>query len=176
MQKPFQKRVIIGFLLLFVLSLTLFVPFRTALVFYKQNTNHIKAYLPIKEGDKFQIIYTHSIHLTDVVEVYEVLPDHSIRQNELYYEQYGIGMPSDADEGATIVFEDGKIHIKDMNRVFPSINLRNGKTVPRHRLVWGDDFNHMVWFHDYFEPGERFTIKVDNLSLWQLLKGVKIHE
>lgn len=176
MQKLLQKRLIIGFLLLFILSLTLFVPFRTALVFYRENTSHVEAYLPIEEGDTFQIIYTHSIHLTDVVEIYEALPDHSIKQTELIYEHYGIGMPSDADEGGTIIYEDGKIHIKDMDRVFPFINLRNGKTVPRHRLVWGDDFSHMVWFKDFFEPGARFTIKVDKLSLWQLLKGVKIHE
>src|SRR5690606_29367480 len=176
MQKLVQKRFIIIFLLLLALSLILFVPFRTALVFYKENTNNIEAFLPIEEGDSFQIIFTHSIHLTDVVEIYEVLPDHSIRQNGMIYEHYGIGMPSNAAEEGTIEYEDGKIHIKDMNRVFPFINLRNGKTVPRHRLVWGDQNQHMVWFIDYFEPGARFTIKIDNLSLWQLLKGVKIRD
>lgn len=176
MAKYFKKQYVIGFLLLFVLSLILFVPFRTALVFYKQNTSQVEAYLPIEEGDSFQIIFTHSIHLTDVVEFYEVLPDDSIRQNEIIYEHYGIGMPANASDGGTFVYEDGKIHIKDMNRVFPSIQMRNGKVVPRHRLVWGEEAEHMVWLKDYFEPGARFTLKVDKLSLWQLLKGVKIHE
>jgi hypothetical protein len=175
LQVLFKKRFIISFLLLIILSLIFFVPFRTALVFYKENTNQIEAFLPVEEGDSFQIIFTHSIHLTDVVEIYEVLPEHTIRQNEIIYEQYGIGMPSN-DEGGTLVYEDDKIHIKDMNRVFPYINLRNGKTVPRHRLVWGDQAEHLVWFKEYFEPGARFTIKVDRLSLWQFLKGVNIHE
>ncbi|MFS0673282.1 DUF1850 domain-containing protein [Ornithinibacillus sp. 179-J 7C1 HS] len=171
-----KKRYIISFLLLLVLSLILFVPFRNALVFYTQNTSHIEAYLPIEEGDSFQIIFTHSIHLTDVVEIYEILPDDSIRQNEIIYEHYGIGMPANDIDGGTFVYEDEKIHIKDMNRVFPYINLRNGKTVPRHRLVWGKEGEHMVWFNDYFEKGAKFTLKVDKLSLWQILKGVKIHE
>jgi hypothetical protein len=176
MQKLVQKRFIIIFLLLLALSLIFFVPFRTALVFYKENTNHIEAFLPTEEGDSFQIIFTHSIHLTDVVEIYEVLPDHSIRQNGMIYEQYGIGMPANTAEGGTLEYEDGKIQIKDMNRVFPFINMRNGKTVPRHRLVWGDQNEHIVWFKDYFEPGARFTIRIDNLSLWQILKGVEIRD
>lgn len=176
MPKIVKKRVILSILLLIVLSLILFVPFRAALVFYKENTNHVVAYLPIEEGDSFQIIFTHSIHLTDVTEVYEVLPNHSLKQNEMIYEQYGIGMPANAPEGGTIEYVDGKIHIRDMNITFPHINLRNGKIVPRHRLVWGDNFEHIAWFKDYFEPGARFTVKYSKLSIWQLLKGVKIHE
>ncbi|WP_053071974.1 DUF1850 domain-containing protein [Ornithinibacillus contaminans] len=171
-----NKRFIISILLLVVLSIILLVPLRTALVFYKENTNQIAAYLPVEEGDNFQIIFTHSIHLTDVVEMYEVLPDHSIRQAEIIYEHYGIGMPANAGAGETFVYEDGKYHIKDMNRIFPSIVLRNGKTVPKHRLVWGAQQEHMVWFRDYFEPGAIYTIKIDQLSLWDLLRGVKIHE
>ncbi|MEN2767170.1 DUF1850 domain-containing protein [Ornithinibacillus xuwenensis] len=176
MQRFLKRRFIISILLLIVLSIILFFPFRTALVFYQENTNHIEAYLPIEEGDSFQIIFTHSIHLTDVTEIYEVLSDQSIKQNEIIYEHYGIGMPANDTEGGTFVYEDGKYHIKDMNRIFPYINLRNGKTVPRHRLVWGERAEHMVWFNDYFQPGARFTIRVDKLSLWQYLKGVKIHE
>lgn len=167
---------ILSILLLFVLSIIIFFPFRTALVFYKQNTSQIVAYLPIEEGNSFQIIFTHSIHLTDVVEEYEVLSDHSIKQNEIIYEHYGIGMPANDADGGTLVYEDGKIHIKDMNRVFPYINLRNAKEVPKYRLVWGETLEHIAWFKDYFEPGARFTVKIDNLSLWQILKGVKIHE
>lgn len=176
MLKRISKRSIVIALLFLILSIVLFFPFRTALVFYQQNTNQVEAYLPIKEGSSFQIIFTHSIHLTDVVEVYRILSDSSIRQTDIVFEEYGIGMPSDASDGGKLVIEDGKIHIKDMNRIFPYINLRNGKVVPKHRLIWGDQSEHMVWFKDYFEPGARLTIKMDKLSLWQLLKGVKIHE
>lgn len=176
LQKSLSRRYKIVILLLLILSIILFFPFRTAVVFYKQNTNHVEAYLPIKEGNSFQILFTHSIHLTDVVEIYDILQDGSIKQTEIVFEEYGIGMPSNASDGGKLVIEDGKIHIKEMDRTFPFINLRNGKVVPRHRLVWGKGPEHMVWFKDYFAPGARLTIKMDKLSLWQLLKGVKIHE
>ncbi|WP_068673955.1 DUF1850 domain-containing protein [Oceanobacillus sp. Castelsardo] len=173
------KRILLSFLVLLILLTVLFVPFRTALVFYKENTTDIEAFLPIKKGDTFQIIFKHSIHLTDVVEKYRVTKNFEIKQYEFVYEEFGIGMPSNAEEGETFVYEDGKYYIKNINNVFPEIKVRNGKTVSENRLVWGTEENenqHMVWFNDYFEPGAWFTIKVEGLSLWQIMKGVKINE
>ncbi|KPH74291.1 DUF1850 domain-containing protein [Oceanobacillus caeni] len=173
------KRLLLSFVMLLILIIALFIPFRTALVFYKENTPNIEAFLPIKKGDTFQIIFKHSIHLTDVVEKYKVTKDLEIKQYEFVYEEFGIGMPSNAEEGETFVYEDGKYHIKNMDNVFPEIKVRNGKTVSENRLVWGTKDNedqHMVWFNDYFEPGAWFTIKVKSISLWEMMGGVEIHE
>ncbi|WP_078378492.1 DUF1850 domain-containing protein [Sutcliffiella halmapala] len=160
-------------LLLFVL---LFVPIQTALVFYVKNTNQIHAFLPIDEEDHFQIIFKHSIHLTDVVEKYQVLNTHEILQYEIIYEEFGIGMPSNAEEGAEFVYEDGKYHIKHLQNIFPYINIRNGKTVSEHRLLWGTRGEKIISFNDYFTPGSWYKVKVEKLSLWQYMKGMKIHE
>src|SRR5690625_1044123 len=64
-----------------------FVPFRSVWVFYKENTNHIEAFVPIDKEDQFQIIFKHSIHLTDVVEKYEVMDNDMIKQTEIVYEE-----------------------------------------------------------------------------------------
>ncbi|MFC2949004.1 DUF1850 domain-containing protein [Virgibacillus sediminis] len=158
------------------------LPFRTALVFYEENTEHLEAFLPLEAGDTFQIIFTHSIHLTDVVEKYEIMDNYEIRQNEIIYEEFGIGMPSNAEEGATFTYEDGKYHIKGLDNYFASMNIRNGKAVSEHRLVWNASTNNtseaknMVWFNEYFEPGAWFTLKVEKLTLWEYWKGVKIDD
>jgi hypothetical protein len=159
-----------------LLLIVMFVPFRQALVFYKENTYDAEAFLPVSSQDTFQIIFTHSIHLTDVVEKYIVLDNHHIKQYEFIYEEFGIGMPSNAEEGEEFVYEDGKYHIRNMENIFPELKVRNGKAVSEHRLVWGEEEEHMRYFNDYFEPGAWFTIKIDNLSLWQMMKGVRIHE
>lgn len=150
------------------------LPIQKAVVFYYRNTDKIVAYLPVDTGDTFQIIFTHSIHLTDVVEKYRVTGDNEIVQYEFIFEQFGIGMPNNAREGEIFTYEDGKYHIKNMNNRFPYIKIRNGKTVSRHRLVWGEEGENQVWFNDYFIPGEYYTIKVEDLTMWQALKGVKI--
>ena len=134
------------------------------------------AFLPVKTGDPFQIVFTHSIHLTDVVEKYRVLEDGHIEQYEFVFEQYGIGMPSNADEGQEFLYENGKFHIKNMGLLFSSIPVRNGKVVSKHRLVWGKQEEHLVWFNDYFSPGQWYTMKIENLSRWKVLKGVKIDD
>ncbi|WP_156290139.1 DUF1850 domain-containing protein [Oceanobacillus salinisoli] len=173
------NKLLLSFIALLSTLTVLFVPYRTALVFYDENTTNIEAFLPINTGDTFQIIFKHSIHLTDVVEKYRVTNNLEIEQYEFVYEEFGIGMPSNAEEGETFVYEDGKYHIRNMDNVFPSINVRNGKTVSEHRLIWGTEDNeeqHLVWFNEYFEPGAWFTVKVDRISLWEYMKGVKIHE
>ncbi|MEI3597347.1 MULTISPECIES: DUF1850 domain-containing protein [unclassified Oceanobacillus] len=173
------KKMIIAFIILLLIVLILFIPSRTALVFYQENTKEIAAFLPMNKGDQFDIIFTHSIHLTDVEEKYIITADLNIEQYEMIFESFGIGMPSNAEEGQKFEAKDGKYHIGNMNIRFESMNIRNGKTVSEHRLRWqyaGDDEEQMVWFNDYFEPGARYTVKIDKLPLWKYLKGVKIDE
>ena len=165
--------IIIVLIILIVLS---FIPFKTALVFYKENTEQLEAYLPINEGETFQLIWKHSIHLTDVVEKYKVLKNHAIKQYEIVYDEFGIGMPSNAQDGETFLYENGEYHVKDLNNIFPTMKVRNGKTVSENRIVWGSDNKHIVPFNQYFKPGDWFTLKIENLSLWDYVKGVKIHE
>ena len=159
-----MRKIFLLFLLVLLISLFVFIiPVRTALVFYEKY-GPLRSVSPLKAGDTFQIIFTHSIHLTDVVEKYKITENLQIEQYEFVYEEFRIGMPSNAEEGEFFVYEDGKYHIKNMNNVFESLQIRNGKTVSKHRLVWGtkdDEQKHMVWFNDYFEPGEWYTLKVE---------------
>ncbi|MCG1021162.1 DUF1850 domain-containing protein [Sutcliffiella horikoshii] len=176
MKKKRMLAIILSSTTVLLLSVLFLVPLRTALVFDTQNTGHIQAYLPINKEETFQITFTHSIHLTDVVEKYEVTDDLQILQTEIIYEEFGIGMPSNAEEGEEFVYENGKYHIKDLNNVFSSMNIRNGKTVSKNRLSWGENGTKMIWFNEYFTPGDWYNVRVEKLTLWQYMKGMKIHE
>src|SRR5699024_10836325 len=147
--------------ILLIMMLVIFIPTQPSLVLYQEDTDHIAAYLPLKKEQSFQIIFTHSIHLTDVVEIYKITNNNDILQNEIVYEEVRINMPSNAEEGQDIEYEDGKYHIKNLNNVFPEMNIRNRKTVSEHRLLWGDadDMQHKVLFNDFFEPGGWFKVK-----------------
>ncbi|MED4850735.1 DUF1850 domain-containing protein [Caldifermentibacillus hisashii] len=175
-RKKNMNTLIIIIVFLVIMLTVLFIPFRKSLVFYERNTGQIAAYLPVKEGDTFQIIFTHSIHLSDVIEKYRVLPDDTMEEYEFVFEEFGIGMPSNAETGQTFEYKDGKYHIKDVGNVFPSMMIRNGKTVSKHRLVWGENEEHIVKFNDYLKPGEIYKVQVDHLSLWQSVKGVEIRD
>ena len=71
-----MRRAAIAVLFLLILIFT-FTPFKSALVFEYQNSGRVLAYLPIAKGEIFQMKYTHSIHLSDVIESYSVTKDRS---------------------------------------------------------------------------------------------------
>ncbi len=155
----------------------LFLPFKSSLVFYDENTEDIVAYIPLKSEETFQIIFVHSIHLTDVTEKYEITQDKQIKQSQMIFSDFGIGMPYEVKEHEEIFYEDGFYHLTKMDNRFDSMKIRNGKTVSEHRFVWKkNDEKHMVEFNDYFEPGAWFTVKSDKLSMLDMWKEVKIHE
>ena len=54
--------------------------------------------------------YIHSIHLSDVVESYTVTKGNEIKQIELMYEDFAIGMPENAAAGETFEHRNGKYY------------------------------------------------------------------
>ncbi len=171
-----RKHMIIFFLLLFffvLIPVILFIPFTEALVFQYQNSGKVLAYIPLSEDDQFQMRYTHSIHLSDVVESYVVTKDHEIKQFELMYEDFAIGMPENASEGETFEHSDGKYYLKNMDKIFPSFDLRIGKVRANHTLIVGR--NEYPLSH-FMEPGTWVRLKIERINLWQQWKGVNILE
>ncbi|GAF15630.1 hypothetical protein JCM19046_21 [Bacillus sp. JCM 19046] len=157
------------------LIIIMMIPVQSSLVFYKENTNTILAHLPLNANDHFNIVYTHSIHLTDVTEHYVVTDDYEIKQTEMSFSEFGIGMPSYATGDQELVFEKDEYHLRNINTTHAEIAIRTGYVVPEQRLVWGNDAENQIWFKDHFELRSWITMKVDYLSLWQWLKGEQLN-
>ncbi|RBP92155.1 hypothetical protein DFO70_10784 [Cytobacillus firmus] len=169
--KPGNKKAVLALLVIITIAIMFFIPIKQAVVFEYQNKGKVIAYFPIKEDRTFKIKYTHSIHLTDVVESYTITEDGSIKLFELMYEDFAIGMPENASDGETFEQKDGKYYIKNMKRVFPSFDLRLGKVRANHRLILqGEEYV----LADYIEPGTWVRIKAKKINLFEVLKGVNI--
>lgn len=151
--------------------ISFFFPYKKALIFLQPEKDDILCYVPIAAGDTFKIQFKHSIHLSDVIESYEVTEKDEIRQYELEYEDFAIGMPSEAGEGETFEMKGGKYFIKNMNRKFESFDLRIGKVRANHRLVYG---NVSYPLSRAIEPGTKVRVQVKKISLIQQLEGVNI--
>ena len=54
-----------------------------------------------------------------MVESYTVTKGNEIKQIELMYEDFAIGMPENADAGETFEHRNGKYYIKNMDNRFP---------------------------------------------------------
>lgn len=173
-----MRKFIILSITIIVLTLGLFLPTSKAIVFYDKQTDEIIAYRPATTGDYFDIIFVHSIHLTDVTEKYVIIEDDKIKQYEMIFSQFGIGMPSEVEDEEEIYYKDGFYHITNMNHLFEALHIRNGKTVSEHRFVWKDKNGeeHQVYLNEYMEPGASFELKVRSLSLIDRWKEVKVDE
>jgi hypothetical protein len=162
-----------GIVIISVLLLIAFIPYKWSFVFFEQRTTNPVAYLPLENENNFQIRFTHSIHLSDVFESYKVTEHHDIQLSSLEYEDFAIGMPSGAGKGEKFAEKDGKYYITNMSQVFPAFNLLVGD-VDRDLAFRYVGYEHNL--KDYLTRGETFTFQVARLSLFDQLKGVRIHE
>jgi hypothetical protein len=168
-----RSKLLIGIALVGSIILILLIPYRWSFVFFEQWTSKPVAYLPLNDEKTFQIRYTHSIHLSDVIETYWITKDHSIKLSTLEYEDFAIGMPSDAGEGEKFIEKDGKYIITNMSQVFPAIDILIGD------INQDLDFTYKEKEYDLKEflvRGDTYTFQVARLSLMDQLRGARIRE
>lgn len=140
-------------------------------MFEFENTEKILAYIPISENQEFSIKYMHSIHLSDVIESYIVTKEGEIKQVELEFEDFSIGMPENASDGEVFEQKNGKYYISNMNRVFPYFDLRIGKVRANHTVIFeGKDYP----LRNYIEPGTWVRVKIIKMNIVQQWRGVNI--
>lgn len=150
-----------------------FVPIQRAVVFQPIRPASTLVYLPLGHTSKFKIKYTHSIHLSDVVESYKITEDGQLHQYELMYEDFSIGMPANAGEGESFEQAGGKYYLKNMRVLLPSYYLRIGQVRANHRVIFKD--NEYPLSHS-IRPGTLVKVEFRSLTFFQAWKGVNILE
>jgi len=166
------KLVLLIIPLLSLIAFLLFFPYKQILAFTYEDEDEILAYLPFKNEDTFQIKYTHSIHLSDVIETYSA-SEKQITLKELSYKDFAVGMPSNAEGDEVFEVRNGTYYITNMNRHFPFIDLRLGQVRADHRIIYKD---HTYKLSNFIKPGTWIRISPKKISYWEQLKGVKISE
>ena len=167
-----QRFLLILIALILISSAFALVPLQRSIVFIDNDTESLAAYSLLTQTH-FKIKYTHSIHLSDVIESFEVLPDNTLKMIELEYEDFNIGMPSNAGEGEIFVEKDGKYFIRNMDRRLPEFRILIGDVDAGLSLMKNGRE------HDLKKKlvrGKTYTFRVQRLSFIQQLKGVNIDE
>ncbi len=159
-----NKKTILILLLCIIFCFTIAaIPIQQAIVFEPNYTNERLAYIPVENEKYFKIKYTHSIHLSDVVESYKITPNQYIRQYELIYEDFSIGMPANAEAGETFEQKDGKYYIKNMKLVFPFFHLRIGQVRANHRVIFK---NKEYPLTRSIKPGTSVKVEIRKLNIF----------
>ena len=173
MQPKFMHQLLLSLLaLIFISSVYAIIPLNHYYVFIDNKTDNVAAYVPLVDKT-FQIKYTHSIHLSEVLETYQVLEDNTLMITELEYEDFNIGMPSNAGEGEIFVEKDGKYFIKNMTTVLPEFRMLIGDVDAGLSFIVDD---RKIDLKKTLVKGDSYTFRVQRLSFFQQLKGVNIYE
>ena len=120
-------------------------------------------------GGRFTIHFLHSWARTPVDEIFQIDAGNNIVLKETIYEDFGAGLPYEPEPGrplSSMVVANGKIHIRDIDRIVPDLQLRTGRFVAAHALVYGDK---RIPFSDIVAPGSVVAFKARNIKrclLW----------
>ncbi|WP_408008704.1 DUF1850 domain-containing protein [Pseudalkalibacillus sp. A8] len=153
------------------LILIVFIPYGNVLTITFENTGNVMAYVNVDKDTRFHIKYIHSVHRTPVKETYEINDKKEIVQTELEYENFAIGMPSNATGEEKFIEKDGTYYITNMNRIFPAIDIRIGRVIANHTLVMDQE---EFPLDQAVAPGSWIRLNVQPINLWQRLKGDEI--
>lgn len=162
-------------ILVFVGAVVLcFVPYERAITFTETRTDRpIVFYKALNEGGDFQLVFTHSIHLTDVVESYRVLQDSDIQLLSMQYSDVAIGMPSSAEKGQTLEYENGVYTLRYDNATLKQFTLHIGDVDYKLQLHYGAE---IIALKESLTRGKSYVLQIQKLSFYQKMKGVELYE
>jgi hypothetical protein len=164
--------VVIAFIL--VLACIGFIPFERNITFVETRDEHPALYfLPLNHGDEFQIVFTHSIHLTDVIESYAALSTNEIQLLSMQYSDVAIGMPSSAEQGQTLQYGNGLYTLRYDDAKLANFTLHIGDIDNKLDLHYN---NRIISLKENLIRGKSYLLEIQELSLYQKMKGVELYE
>lgn len=168
-----KKAVPLNLIIICSVAITFLIPIKTAFTFTEHRTENPSVYyVPLKNTNSFQFRYVHSIHLTDVIESYEVTADREIRLLSMQYEDLAIGLPGYAEEGETITVQDGVYTLTYDDNVIDSFVMLIGNVDAELAFRYlGKEQN----LKKQLVRGKSYTFRVARLSFYQMLKGVNMN-
>lgn len=149
-----------------------FLPIKNVLLFTETRTENGETfYMSMDREKQFEIRYVHSIHLTDVVELYEATEDCFIRMLSMSYENLSIGLPGGAGEGEVLELKDGVYTLTYRDRVIEAFRLHIGRVDADLALRYkGAEID----LKKHLEKGKTYEFKVHKMTVYQLMKGEKL--
>lgn len=163
-----MKRVFGIILIVSVLAAASMYPAFWGVVIEDGETGQRLAFLNVRPDEEFKIKYIHSIHRTPVLETYHTNGEGTIIQTEMRFEEFGVGMPSGVTGTEIFTQKDGTYILSNMNRTFPSLDIRTGQIIANHTLLYD---RHEYPFSSFSEKGSWVRIKTEKLNVWQWLNG-----
>lgn len=141
----------------------------TAVLIYNPQGSVLYRFVP-GDSNRFTLRFLHSWARSPVDEIFEVASADVIYLVETLYEDFGAGLPHEPEPGRpkdSMKVEDGKIHITQINRRIPDLQVRIGRFVANHELLYG---NKKIPLAEIASPGEALVFRAERIRRYELWK------
>ncbi len=120
-----------------------------------------KQILVISEVEEFQLVHTHSVAKTPVVDYYEIRDRNTIVQTRMDYYSYGAGLPTNGRGDYQII--DGAMVVDDLSEEHSEIRIRVGRVSEQHLVVNEET----IYLKDLAMPGEGLILKPEPRKIFR---------
>ena len=118
---------------------------------------------------RFAVRFTHSWALSPVDELFQVDARNNIVLKETVYEDFGAGLPHEPPHSlSSMTIENGKVHIRGIDRIISDLQIRTGRSVAAHTLIYR---NRYVPFSDFAAPGDVVIFRAKSVKRYVLWVG-----
>ena len=154
------------FFILITCMLFLFVPFARRFIILNYNTNQILYLSNVKPGDRFSIIYTHSVNKSPIEDQFIVDNEYNIMLLKSIFKSFGAGIQSSSADDVKFEFFEDRIEVSYNNRRIDKLILSIG-TIADHRFMMdGKD----IKLNELSAPQSSICFSTDKITLFWLLK------
>ena len=154
------------FLIIIACVLFFFVPFARKFIILNYNTNQILYLSDVKSGDRFSIIYIHSVNKSPIEEQFIIDDEYNIVLSKSIFKSFGAGVQSTFNAGERFEFYEDRMEILYDNRVIDKLILSIG-TIADHRFMMdGKD----IRLNELSDPQSSVCFLAKRITLFRLLK------
>ena len=120
-----------------------------------------KKVLQITKVDDFQLVHTHSVAKTPVIDYYSIKDRNTIVQTRVDSYSYGAGLPTNGKGNYQII--DGAMVFDDLYVEHSEIRIRVGRISEQHLIVNEET----IYLKDLAHPGEGLILKPESGKIFR---------
>lgn len=142
----------------------------TAVVLYDEAGKERFLFSPA--DGRFTVRFLHSWARSPVDEIFEISGDVPVLTGTVY-EDFGAGLPHEPETArGSMKLENGKIRIDGMERPVPNLQVRVGRFVANHELLYD---GRKIPLSRFFSPGDAVVFRVRKIPRCTLWLNTRLH-
>jgi len=163
-----SKTICLALVVVIVLTVVFLLHQSVTVVAMYDVTGKEKYRFVLAANERFTVRFLHSWARSQVDEVFQIDRENNIVLKETVYEDFGAGLPHEPENPlSSMAFENGKIYIRNIDRIVSDLQIRTGRFVAEHTLLYRDN---RIVFSNIVARGDVVIFKAQSIKRYVLIQ------